>query len=445
MRNRAAIPVTAARWMIAGEWRAHPARLVVGALAIAVGVALGFAVHLVNRSALASFDTAMRSVNGAADLQVRGVTPRGFAEALYPRLAHIPGIAAVSPVVELSARSGAVVAPGSARAGTGRITLIGIDILRAAVVTPALVGVPVAGRSFDPDAIFVSRGALRAMDARIGDRVTIVAAGTPQRFTVRGLLTAGDDQPIAVIDIADAQWRFGQLGRLNRIDLRLAEGADRDAVTARIAAILPPDAEIGSPASDAQRSDSLSRAYRVNLEMLAMVALLTGGFLVFSAQSLSVARRRPQFALLRVLGLKRRALVIQVVVEGSIVGVIGAGLGIAMGHGLAGLAISLLGGDLGSGAFGNHRVDLAFAPVAASVFAAIGIAVAIAASLVPAREAARAQPAIALKTSGDAGDPRRRPRGAPGLVLVGLGGLASLAPPIAGLPLAGYAAMALLH
>ena len=43
--------------------------------------------------------------------------------------------------------------------------------------------------------------------------------------------------------------------------------------------------------------------------MLALVALLTGGFLVFSAQSLSVARRRPQFALLRTLGLTRRRLV----------------------------------------------------------------------------------------------------------------------------------------
>ena len=38
-----------------------------------------------------------------------------------------------------------------------------------------------------------------------------------------------------------------------------------------------------TPDSSAARSSALSRAYRVNLEMLAMVALLTGGFLVFSA------------------------------------------------------------------------------------------------------------------------------------------------------------------
>lgn len=47
-------------WLIGGEWRFHPARFLMTAIAIAVGVALGFAVHLVNGSALASFDGAMR-------------------------------------------------------------------------------------------------------------------------------------------------------------------------------------------------------------------------------------------------------------------------------------------------------------------------------------------------------------------------------------------------
>ena len=61
--------------------------------------------------------------------------------------------------------------------------------------------------------------------------------------------------------------------------------------------------------------------------MLALMALLSGAFLVFSAQSLSVARRRSQFALLRVLGVNKRALLAQVLAEGLIVGVIGAGLG----------------------------------------------------------------------------------------------------------------------
>ena len=59
----------------------------------------------------------------------------------------------------------------------------------------------------------------------------------------------------------------------------------------------------------------LSRAYRVNLNVLALVALFTGGMLVFATQTLSVARRRPQFALLRTLGLARGRLVGFVIAE----------------------------------------------------------------------------------------------------------------------------------
>ncbi|MEY2885052.1 MAG: hypothetical protein RL490_2776, partial [Pseudomonadota bacterium] len=316
------VALTPARWLVIGEWRAHPGRLAVAVLAIAVGVALGFAVHLVNRTALASFDAAVRSVNGAADVQVHGTTPAGFAESLYPRVARLAGVAAVSPVVELAAVSGTLAPPGTRNApGGARLTLFGLDVLRAMAVTPTLVGLPARGgpgaTSLGGDTLFLSRAALTQLGKRSGDDVTISAGGRVRTLRIAGVLAgAGDDQALAVLDIADAQWRFGQLGRLQRLDIRLAVGADRDAVLARLAALLPADAELGSPQTAAARSDSLSRAYRVNLEMLAMVALLTGGFLVYSAQALAVARRRPQFALLRVLGLPARALALQVVAEG---------------------------------------------------------------------------------------------------------------------------------
>ena len=38
---------TAPRWMIAGEWRAHPVRIATAVIAIAIGVGLGVAVRLV--------------------------------------------------------------------------------------------------------------------------------------------------------------------------------------------------------------------------------------------------------------------------------------------------------------------------------------------------------------------------------------------------------------
>ena len=436
-----AVSRTAAGWMILGEWRAHPARVVTAALAIAVGVALGFAVHLVNASALNEFSQALRTVNGDADLQVRAASPLGFAEAAYPRVARATGVAAASPGVELSAMVG----------GAGGVTLIGLDPLRAAAVTPALLARPAGGQAapgadvFDPEAVRLSPSALAAAGVAVGDAVAITAAGRTARFKVAGVLPGvPEGQKIATVDIAAAQWRFGQLGRLQRIDLKLAAGADPSRVRADLAKVLPADAEAASRETATRRSDSLSQAYRVNLEMLGLVALLTGAFLVYSAQSLSVARRRPQFALLRVLGAPRRALLAQVLVEGLIVGAAGAGAGLALGLGLAEAALRLLGGDLGGGYFGDRRPALVFAPGAAAVFLALGLAAALAGSLLPARSAARAQAAVALKTAGDVADAPGSAGGWWAAGLLAAGAAAAFAPAVGGVSVFGYLSIGLM-
>ena len=401
------------RWMAAAELRAQPARWLTAALAVAIGVALGYAVHLVNRSALDEFARAVQTVNGAADLQVQATQARGFDENLYPVLARIPGVAQASPVVELTL-------PLPERR---RLTVLGLDVLRAARVTPSLLGRPFpangAGAAFDlfeQDAVYLSSAAASALNAQPGHAVRLGEAAPDANWIYRGTLPgASDSRLLAVMDIAAAQWKLGALGRLQRIDLALQPGADAAAVQAAVRAVLPADAQLVTPQSEAQRSDSLSRAYRVNLEMLAMVALLTGGFLVYSAQSLSVVRRRAPFALLRVLGLRRGALLRQLLVEGAALGVLGSVLGLALGAALAALALRLLGGDLGGGYFAATRPALSLSPVAALVFFLLGVLVAIAGSLWPAVQALQVQAAVALLASPINGaDPQH------GLPLVGL-------------------------
>jgi putative ABC transport system permease protein len=431
------------RWLMLGEWRARPSRLVLAVLAIMVGVALGLAVHLVNRSALDEFARAIHTVNGEADLQVHATSQAGFNENLYPALARLPAVGGASPVVELTAAAEG--APGVT------LTVLGTDLLRTAAVTPSLIGRPSGAvatqqTAFDPEALFLSAAALQALKRPIGSRIRLSSGGRVADFVIAGVLpqiTGG--ARLGVIDIAEAQWRFGRLGRLDRIDLRLAAGSERGRAAAQIRAVLSPDAQLVTPQSAAEQSDNLSRAYRVNLEMLAMVALLTGGFLVYSAQSLSVARRRPQFALLQVLGQPRRGVLAQVVIEGAVLGVLGGVLGVAGGVGLATLALRLFGGDLGGGYFAGGEPPLAFTPFAALVIFGLGLVVAIGGSVVAAREAQGVSAAVALKAAAaEALDPTRAPRPWVALGLLAVGGVAALGPPIAGLPLLGYAAIALM-
>ncbi|MDE2501818.1 MAG: hypothetical protein KGL18_02400, partial [Burkholderiales bacterium] len=58
--------------LIRREWRHHPWRHGVALLAVALGVALAWSVHLINASALAEFASAARSVGGTPDLVLRG-------------------------------------------------------------------------------------------------------------------------------------------------------------------------------------------------------------------------------------------------------------------------------------------------------------------------------------------------------------------------------------
>lgn len=435
---------TLSRWLLAGEWRAQPVRAIMAVAAIAIGVAMGFAIHLVNAAAFNEFSAATRSLSGEADLQVAGAEPF-IDESIYPLLAMRDGVAAASPVLQVQAT-----VPGREQP----LRLVGIDALRAGEVSPALVGMAAAGRLLDAvadDTVFLSPAALEWLGVKEGGTLVLRSGTADVRLRVAGTLAQSRaGQRLAVMDIAGLQWRFGQLGKLSRVDLKLSPGVDRDAFRRTLAADLESRAagvlQVTAPggAEQSSRTASMSRAYRVNLTVLALVALFTGAFLVFSTQALSVVRRRGQFALLRVLGMERGTLLRQVLAEGASMGIAGSALGIALGYALAAAVLHFFGGDLGGGYFPGVRPRAHFTPVAAVVFFALGTGVAILGCLVPASEAARAAPAAALKAGAGDASLGRLARTWPGLVLVGIALVLLFLPPVAGLPLFAYFAIALM-
>lgn len=432
------------RWLLFGEWRAHPVRALLAIVAIAVGVAMGFAIHLINAAAFNEFSAAIQSLAGQADVQVSG-REASIDEAIYPRLAERAGVALASPVLEIDAAL-----PGV----KGSLKIVGLDPLRAGFISPDLSGVPAKDRAADilaDDVLFLSPAAQSWLGKRQGEQLPLRAGTRDFSLRVAGpVLRARSGQRIAVMDIGAAQWRFGQLGRLTRVDLKLRDGVDRARFERSLALELERDFpgrfRVARPndADQESRNDNLSRAYRVNLTVLALVALFTGAFLVFSTQALSVLRRRGQFALLRVLGLDRRALLRQVLLEGGSLGVIGALLGILGGYGLAAAALHFFGGDLGAGYFPGVKPQVQFTPVAALVFFALGLGVALLGCAAPALEAARARPAIALKSGNDETALERLARIWPSLVCLLLAAAFAFAPPVLELPLFGYFAVALL-
>jgi putative ABC transport system permease protein len=261
---------------------------------------------------------------------------------------------------------------------------------------------------------------------------------------VAGLLPAGEyRQPLGMLDIATAQWRLDRLGRLDRVDLRLAPGADPAAVQTAIRALLPPGVRLTTPGEASDDAVRLSRAYRSNLTALALVALFTGAFLVYATQTLAVARRRREIALLHAMGMTVREQLAASLVSGAIVGVAGAALGVVLGIVVARAGLAAFGADLGAGYFRGIAPGLAVRPLEVLVFLALGVAAAIAATLGPAREAASVPAAAALK-AGDEAPLEARRHGRIALVFAAAAGAALLLPPLEGIALPGYAAIACL-
>jgi putative ABC transport system permease protein len=433
----------------------HPWRSMAAVVAIMLGVALAFAVHLINASALSEFSSAMRAVNGQPDLELRAANGN-LDETIYARVAQHPLIDLASPVLEVSTY--ALDAQGNKQP----IKVIGIDALVAASVSPALLPRPgdTANEKasdkasdkasvdddrfamFTANTVYLNAAArkLQPDAAKTLSVITGLATGLGSaQVTVAGTVAAGGSA-LAVMDIGAAQDLFALQGRITRIDLRLAAGVDKAVVLKDLA--LPANVQAQALGDAEQRIGNLSRAYRVNMTVLALVALFTGAFLVFSVLSLSVAKRAQQMALLGVLGLTAQQRLKLVLMEAAVLGVVGSALGVALGTALAAAAMNLLGGDLGGGYFAGTAPTLQWNSGAALVYAALGLVAALVGAWWPAR-AAQALP-LAQTLKGLGAQVKRGKGVYIALFLVAACAVLIWAPAVFGLPLGAYAAIGAL-
>ena len=437
------------------ELRHHPWRNATAVLAVLLGVALAFSVHLINASALDEFAQAARSVGGRPDLELRSVgTGAAIDDALLGRLQRHPDVLMASPVLDLSTYA-LPLAPGAGSAPAARkvlLRVVGVDALRVPALAPDLMPLPdaqppSAGQPagdrlalFAPNAVFLNASARQFLPGptlqwqRGLELVPVTVAGRVQ----------ASGPALAVMDIGAMQDLFGRLGQISRVDLRLQPGVDANAFRRQLltAPDWPATATLAAPGAAAQRIDNLSRAYRVNLTVLALIALFTGAFLVYSVLALSIARRTQQMALLGVLGLTRQQRLRLVLLEALALGSVGSLLGVALGTALAALGLRLLGGDLGSGFFAGAQPVLQWDGAAALLYFSLGVGAAMVGAWWPARTAQQLAPAHALKGLGHSGlRPHRAGIGAGWLLA---GALLAMLPPVGGVPLAAYCSVACL-
>ena len=434
------------------EWRLHPARQGVGMLAVALGVALAFSVHLINESALSEFSSAVRSATGQSDATLH--CPTSCDDRVWDAVQMQEGVLAASSVLEidsyaLKASGGQGEDPTRARkVERVAVKVMGIDAFTVAAVAPDLLPRMASDSErrlgfLDPDRIFLNPAAFGLLGVRPGQTIELQVGLGVRALTVAGSASVSGS-PVAVMDIAGAQEQFQAIGRLSRIEMRLAPGSSLSTLNGRWQAQpwWPEGARLQGPDEGSQRVSTASRAYRVNLTVLALVALFVGAFLVFSVQALSVAQRTPTLALLGVMGLSAGQRLCLILCESMVLGVVASVVGLLLGTAAAWLALRWLAGDLGGGYFPGIAPSLQFSVSAALVFGALGVVAALVGGWAPARQAQAMAVAQALKGLGGT-HVRTGPAWA-GPTLVALGAALSFAPAWHGVAVGAYVAVALL-
>ena len=373
-------------WLLSSAFRAQPGRWLIAGLAVALGIALAVAIHTVNRSALSEFSRALDLVNGQASAQI--IMPTGeFSDQLYDQIVTHQselGIRAISPVLERN---------------TAQIRVLGIDIFQAGRVSPSLMPFVSENQQqqlFLEDAIFLSAAAMQKLQLSVGDLITLDYEGKAVRFKVAGTVPGAIGQAIAVMDLGTLQWRLGGLGKISRIDVQLQDGKGVEEVANALQKLNLGVRLISSQERD-RRVSNLSRAYRVNLNVLALVALFTGAFLVFTTISFSVLRQQSQLALLSILGASSQWIFSLVLAQAAGISALGGLFGIGLGLTIAFVLLNVLGGDLGGGYFSGTVPPIEIDPLALFGFWILAIAVGLLAAYFPAKAATSRRPTEQLR------------------------------------------------
>ena len=439
------------RTFILRRLRKEKVRALATVLGVALGIAVVLAVRMANQSSVRSFESALEMVAGKTSLEIVG-SGQGLREERLLELDWLQRFGRISPVIEGEARA-------SLPSGTTEwLKILGVDILRDEtfrdyrLVRFADRQQSPTPREFlqllsDPGAIVLTQKLAQRHDLDLGSGLDLDIGDRRETLTVRGLLL--DRGParalngtFALMDIAAAQWLFGRLGRIDRVDLRLKPGISIDRAEAAIAARLPEGLAVQRPSRRGRQVEKMLEAFHFNLTALSHIALLVGLFLIYNTVSLSVITRRQEVGILRALGVSRRQVAGLFLAEAGLLATLGCTLGILLGGWLARGALRLTGSTLDRLYIRSAAEPVSLGPDHLVLAFAVGIPLALLAALVPALEASRVAPTEAARGADRVESRFRlswRQRWLPPILSAMAVGFACL-DSVDGLPLFGYAA-----
>jgi putative ABC transport system permease protein len=363
-------------------------------LGVAVGVASVVSIQIININALGAFEGSLRAVSGEADLSVVGRTPV-VAEEVYPQVLAARGVKAAWPLyrveVALANRRGFF------------LEIVGFDLFapldlpwedmpRSAEGGGPLIDLTSA--LGDAGWVAVSPALAEEMEWEKGDRIEVTIGSRRAELFVGALVDFQKATPLAsrrlaVMDIAQAQGLLGRSGEIHQIDVQIHQGVNRSEFASELQARLGAAVQVLTPEQREARAADLLSSFRLNLTALSLISLFVGGFLIYSSTQAALVRRRAEFGLLRSLGATRSQLLGLILGESCVLGLLGVAVGIPLGYVAAASSVDRVSSMLSNVYVLREIETIQIPPWLYPLALAMGVAGALAGSLLPALDVSR--------------------------------------------------------
>lgn len=261
----------------------------------------------------------------------------------------------------------------------------------------------------DADAILIGQGLADRLEVGLGDRITLLGRSKNElmrqhTMTIIGIYdlhTPEVEKGAVLIPLSDGQTLYNLRGQTTEVAIFLQQVGTEDSVMPLLQAQLP-NYEVDS-------WQTLKPEIRQTLDskfaftsFIGIVVLIIAGIGILNLMMMAVFERTREMGVLAALGMKGRQIMWLFLLEGAFIGVIGAGIGCTLGALLLGL-VGTVGIDLSAAsgmgevmALMGDRLYPSITPADLISRAVLVIVIAAAASLYPAWQAARKEPAQAL-------------------------------------------------
>ena len=409
---------------------------------VAVGVGAFNGIRQASRSASANFGLFNQAISGQSDFVIESPTKILSAEVLrgLGSLSGYPDWHLV-PVIE-----GSITSIDTSGSPQQQLRLVGLDLM-------GLANLPDLGDAkFDfgedeltwyewlssKNSVWVGRKTAERLGFDEGEIIRFLASGRIREMVIRKIIgseSSSFPDDLIIADLPTVQFLLSRSDELNRIEVIIDQSSLREStdylekIRERISRYLPENLTLQPTQNRAADRAAITAAFRLNLTILSLIAILVGAYLILQALDAAVVRRRSEVAILISLGVGRSVLFLTFLLESAVIGFIGSAIGIGVGWLFAYLSAQMLADTVNALYFATTIEAISLTWWDCIFGLCLGFSFTLLAGWLPAKDAMQTPPAQVLSRGDWSPGFAWLRKSWIGVVILGFGGLFLLLPP----------------